>query len=121
MENEIFRSLSGALVHHLGASTPLVSGTGVRFKSERKGKATLYHDTIAAGNQAEVAFEVASMARRLHMTEAEFRSFVIHLSELTGRPVEPNSQYNWPRIGVASLAHVTLIDEALRQRLAANS
>lgn len=121
MENETFRSLSGALSVHLGASSPLDSGSGVRFKSPRRGNATLYHGNIAPGNQAEVAFEVKSMARHLRMTEGEFRSFVAKLRASTGRPVEPNTQYNWPRVGVASESHVTLIGEAFQRRLAANA
>ena len=119
MENETFNSLFAALAVHLGAPNLHDSGTGVRFKSSRKGKATVYHDRIAPGNQAEVAFEVASMAARLRMAEGEFRSLVARLRESTGRPTEPNIQYNWPRVGIASSSHVTLVIEALEQRLQA--
>lgn len=117
MENNTFQSLSAALAMHLGASSPHDSGTGVRFKSVHKGKATVYHDGVAPGNHAEVAFEVASMSHRLQMPETEFRSFVAQLRESTGRPVESNAQYNWPRVGIASEAHVALVNEALQQRL----
>lgn len=117
MENETFITLCAALAVHFGAPSPHDSGTGVRFKSVRKGKATIYHDGIAPGNQAEIAFEVESMASRLQMSETEFRSFVAQLRASTGRPVEPNIQYNWPLVGLLSETHVTLVDDALNQRL----
>lgn len=121
MENETYRSLFGALSVYLGASSPHASGSGVRFKSQRKGKATVYHDSIAPGNQAEVAFEVESMVSRLRMTEGEFQSFVAQLRASTGRPVESNAQYNWPRVGISTESHVALIDEALHRRIGAIS
>lgn len=118
MENDIFRTLTSSLAEFLGAPDIHVSGTGSRFKSARKGKATVYHNGISAENQAEVAFEVESMARRLNILPTEFRTFVAQLRASTGRSVEPNTQYNWPRVGVASQVEVNLIAEALRQRLA---
>jgi hypothetical protein len=121
MENEAFRSLVASLAAHLGAPDPHDSGTGMRFKSSHKGKATVYHSGISPGNQAELAFEVVSMARRLQISESEFRALVSQLRASTGRPVEPNVQYNWPRVGVASQAHVALVTEALQQRLEYNS
>ncbi len=117
MENDAFRTLVSALAEFLGSPDTNVSGTGSRFKSMRKGKATVYHSGIAAGNQAEVAFEVESMAQRLQVSPTEFRAFVAQLRAVTGRMVEPNPQYNWPRIGVASQTDVNVIVEALRHRL----
>lgn len=121
MENETYRSLFGALSVHLGAPSSHVSGSGVRFKSQLKGKATVYHDNIAPGNQAEVAFDVESMASRLRMTAREFQSFVAQLRASTGRPVESNAQFNWPRVGISTESHVALIDGALHQRFGAIS
>jgi hypothetical protein len=117
MENDAFRTLVSALAEFLGSPDRNVSGTGSRFKSSRKGKATVYHSGIAAGNQAEVAFEVESMAQRFNISPTEFRAFVAQLRAATGRLVEPNPQYNWPRIGVASQADVSLVVETLRHRL----
>lgn len=117
MENDTFRVLVSTLAEFLGAPDMNVSGTGSRFKSSRKGKATVYHSGIAAGNQAEVAFEVESMARRLAIPPTVFRALIAELRATTGRPVEPNPQYNWPRIGVASQSDVNLVAEALRHRL----
>jgi len=93
------------------------SETGVRFKSAAKGKATVYHTGVAAGNGAEVAFDVGSMALRFQMSEGEFKTFAADLQTATRRPVEPNTQFNWPRVGLASEAHVALVREAIRERL----
>jgi hypothetical protein len=115
MENDIYTMLVSALAPRLGSASPHTSGTGARFTSARKGKATVYHSDIAAGNHAEVAFEVESMANALGMTAGRFRSLLAQLRAATGRPVEPNPRFNWPRVGVASEADVTLIAHALRQ------
>jgi hypothetical protein len=116
MVTTIFDSLSRALTEQLGSPSPLDSGNGVRFKSAQKGKATIYHGNIAPGNSAEVAFDVVSMAGRLRMGQEEFRLFVGQLRASTGRPVEPNSQFNWPRVGLASEADVVLIRQALQAK-----
>lgn len=83
MENEVFRSLASVLAEHLGAPTMHESETGVRFKSAAKGKATVYHTGVAAGNDAEVAFDVESMALRLRMSDDEFRKFAANLRTST--------------------------------------
>lgn len=106
MENPVYASAVAALTTLLGTGETLASGNGVRFKSARRGKATIYHSNIALGNQAEIAFEVSSMANRLGMSEGEFRSLVASLRNATGRPVQPNPQYNWPRIGIFDQDHV---------------
>ena len=118
MENEVFGSLVASLEEHLGARNLHDSGTGVRFKSLRKGKATVYHSGIAPGNQAEVAFDVESMARRLQISEGDFKAFVLQLRTSTGRPVEPNAQFNWTRVGLASKGHADLVANVLRDRFA---
>ena len=120
MENEMFRLLSGALALHLGASSPNKGQTGARFKASHKGKATVYHENIAPGNHAEVAFEPVSMAHRLQMTEGELRAFLSDLRTSTGRPVLPNPRFDWPRVGVESAAHVAMIAGFLQQRLQTN-
>lgn len=117
MENEIFGSLAAGLVPLLGSARPLDSGAGARFTVETKGKATIYHTGIATGNLAEVAFETLSMSRRLHMSEAEFRSFVSQLNSSTGRPTETNQQFGWPRVGIESHAHVAMIIDAIQRRI----
>lgn len=121
METEIFRSLAEGLAPYLGSARPLDSGNGLRFTSETKGKATIYHTDIASGNHAEVAFEAKSMSRRLRMSEAEFKSFVGQLRSSTGRPTEPNQQFDWPRVGLDSHSHVAMITEAIQRRIQSNA
>lgn len=118
MSNPVFDSLVSMLTAHFGTASALDSGNGVRFKSARKGKATVYHRDVADGNHAEVAFEVASMAERLRMPQDQFRTFVSQLRVATGRPVETNQQFKWPRVGVTSEAHVMAIREALERKFA---
>lgn len=106
MQNRIFDATVRALGPVLGSPEPLASGNGVRFKSEQKGKATVYHSEVSTGNQAEVAFHVDSTAARLRTTTAEFRSLISALRASTGRPVQPNAQYDLPRIGLTTEEHV---------------
>lgn len=113
MENDIFALLISVLAPRLGRASPLDSGNGARFTSARKGKATVYHSNIAPGNHAEIAFEVESMANALGKSAGEFRSMLTQLRAATGRPIEPNAQFNWPRVGVSSAAHVDLIAQVV--------
>jgi hypothetical protein len=109
MRNHVFDSLVTRLTFHFGTGQPLESGTGVRFQSAKRGKLTVYHSNLAVGNQAEVAFEPTTMAKRLSMSERELRSLVGALRSATGREVSPDPQFNWPRVGLADAAHVEVI------------
>jgi hypothetical protein len=117
VQNETYTKLYDGLATHLGAGAPLDTGNGVRFTSPKKGKATVYHSNVAAGNQAEVAFEVVSMSNRLAISEGEFRSFVADLRASTGRSVDPNPQHGWPRVGVATDRDVSIIVDAITSKL----
>lgn len=121
MANEVFILLCNSLSEHLGRPIPLVSGNGARFKLASRGKATVYHKQIALGNQAEVAFEVESMAQRLQMSQAAFLIFVAWLRAATARPVEMNATHNWPRVGVKTMLHVEFIRDAFQQQMRAVS
>lgn len=107
MQNPVFDSLVDSLSVHFGTGHPLV--TGVRFQSARRGRLSVYHSNVAAGNQAEVAFEPATMAKRLSMSERELRSLVADMRSATGRDVSPDPQFNWPRVGLADAAHVEVV------------
>lgn len=115
MDNEIYRGLLMSMRVYLGSPDFLDSGTGARFKSSIRGKVTIYHENIAAGNQAEVAFDGVSMARRFGFSIDDFRERIRQLNLLTGRPVNENSQYGWPRVGVSSQEHVEIILNAMRE------
>ncbi len=119
MQNQIFDSLVTRLMVHFGTGHPLDSGTGVRFQSTKRGKLTVYHANLATGNQAEVAFEPATMAKRLSMSERELRSLIGDLRSRTGRDVSPDPQFNWPRVGLAEAAHVEVIVTAIQKSLLA--
>lgn len=119
MQNQIFDSLVARLGEHFGTGHSHKSGTGVRFKSARRGKLTVYHTNLATGNQAEVAFEPVSMARRLSMSEGEIRALIAEFRARTGRDVSPDPQFNWSRVGFADAAHVEAIVTAIEQSLGA--
>ena len=119
MQNQIFDSLVARLGEHFGTGRPLDNGTGVRFQSVRRGKLTIYHADLATGNQAEVAFEPVSMARRLSISEGEIRALVAEFRARTGRDVWPDPQFNWPRVGFADAAHVEAIVTAIEHSLGA--
>lgn len=117
MQNPVFDSLVNSLMVHFGTGHPLASGTGVRFQSAKRGKLTVYHSNVAAGNQAEVAFEPATMAKRLSMSERELRSLVGDIRSATGRDVWPDPQFNWPRVGLADAAHVEVVVARIQECL----
>ena len=119
MQNQIFDSLVTRLTVHFGTGHPLVSGTGVRFQSAKHGKLTIYHANLATGNQAEVAFEPATVAKRLSMSERELRSLIGDFQSRTGRDVSPDPQFNWPRVGLADAEHVEVIVTAIEKCLSA--
>jgi hypothetical protein len=119
MKNIIFDSLSMLLSEYLGNPVPLDSGNGVRFVSPSKGRVTLYHSNVAIGNYAEVAFEANSTATWMGLTRDELLSFLVTLGQATGCLVKTNRQFAWPRIGVASEAHVSMLHEALQTRFRA--
>ncbi len=114
MENDVFDAVVASLSAHLGAPTPHESGTGSRFKSARKGKATVYHSRVASGNRAEIAFEVESMASRLGISQGEFRELVARLQTATARPVDLNAQFMWPRVGLSSSDHAHEVARAIQ-------
>lgn len=114
MQNEMFDRLVAALSSELGAPKEHESGTGVRFTSARRGKATVYHSGVAPGNQAEIAFEVDSMSQRLGLSASEFRARLADLRKTTGRDVQPNAQYNWPRVGLVSVEQIELVMQQVR-------
>ncbi|WP_298236596.1 hypothetical protein [uncultured Azohydromonas sp.] len=109
MENHLYDMTVDRLSTYFGTAQPLDSGNGARFTSARRGKATVYHANIAPGNRAELAFEPASMAKRLALTEREFRSLVADWRSRTGRDVQPDPQFNWPRVGISEAPHVEAI------------
>lgn len=121
MENETFHSVIEDLSQFFGSPKPHASRTGARFTSSQKGKLTVYHSNVAPGNSAEIAFEPASVARRLNMSEEGLRSFVAQLRGLTRRPTETNAQFNWPRVGLASQSDVDMVVAQLQERLASIS
>lgn len=118
MSNAIYNRALSELATTFGSSfSNLESGTGARVQSAKKGKMTIYHRNIAAGNQAEIAFDVPSLAARIRLSESETISFLAELKLLTGRPVELNRQYLWPRVGFATDEHVTKVIHALKARV----
>jgi len=119
MQNQIFDALVSKLAIHFGTCHPLNSGTGVRFQSAKRGKLTVYHANLATGNQAEVAFEPATMAKRLAMSERELRSLIGDFRSRTGRDVSPDPQFNWPRAGFANAQDVDAVVAAIEKSLLA--
>ena len=109
MQNSIFDLIVQELTPLLGAPKNHESGSGARFTSNRKGKATIYHANLAPGNRAEIAIDVASNASRLGISETEIRERIAQARALTGREVQLNPQYNWPRIGLSNLEHIPAV------------
>jgi hypothetical protein len=114
MRNPTFDALVQELTPLLGAPKDHASGTGARFTSGIKGKATVYHSNLAPGNQAEIAVDVTSNAARLGVSERELRERIGLARTSTGKDVEANAQYNWPRVGLAAQEDIPAVLRALR-------
>lgn len=115
MDNGVYeaaRDRFGAIYGRLGA---LESGTGSRCKRDEKGKVTLYRSNISPGNGAEIAFHVESMAARAGKSLASARDILQQLQLATGRPVQRDPKWDWPRVGLASVDHVELVASALEE------
>lgn len=113
MQNPTFDRLVQELTPLLGAAKDHKSTSGVRFASNRKGKATIYHENLAPGNQAEIAIDIASNAIRLGLSEKEMREKVAEARARTGREVEANIRYDWPRIGLSTQEHIPTVMAAM--------
>ncbi|MFT3961624.1 hypothetical protein [Propionivibrio sp.] len=117
MENETYLATISGLSTLLGRPQLLTSGNGARFTSATKGKVTVYHRDIAAGNQTEVAFHIVSMAHRLGTSESEFRALVQVWKQQTGRSVQMNQQYIWPRVGLSSPEQAATLITLIQSRI----
>lgn len=117
MLNNVYNRAMSELKTIFGRFNDLPSGNGARIQAAKRGKMTIYHQSIAAGNQAELAFDVQSFGERLGLTESDTRAFLSQLRATTGRPVEINAQYEWPRVGLATEEHVIKVIAAIKQRL----
>ena len=118
MSNAIYSRALSELATIFGSSfSNLESGTGARVQSAKKGKMTIYHRDIAAGNMAEVAFDVPSLAARFNLSESQTTAVLTQLKLLTGQPVALNPRYQWPRVGFSTAEHITKVIHALNARL----
>lgn len=115
--NNIYSKAVSELSTIFGAFSNLDSGTGARTTSAKKGKMTIYHRNIAAGNSAEIAFEIESIGTKLKLNETETRGFLADLKSLTGRPVELNARYQWPRVGLSKDEDVAKVMDAIRKQI----
>lgn len=113
MEYNFYDRTLGVLATWFGSPQPLPSSNGARFTSERRGKATVYAKNISPGNQVEVAFEPTSLARRSGVSEEFARSVISALAEATGRAVQINPRFNWPRVGLATEPDLHQMEEQL--------
>jgi hypothetical protein len=107
MKNTIYNQLLIELKPIFGSFTELDSKNGARFRAVKKGKITVYHADIAPGNKAEIAFETSSLAARIGCSVPQANAFVAELKSTTGCNVNTNPIYKWPRVGFATMEHVT--------------
>ena len=113
MKNPTFDRLVQELTPLLGSAKDHESNSGARFTSSKKGKATIYHGNLAPDNQAEIAIDITSNAMRLGISEQEMRERVADARARTGREVETNIQYDWPRIGLSTQEHIPTVLAAM--------
>ena len=116
MKNAVFAKVLTEFAVFLGAPVELESRNGFRFNSSKRGKATVYHNEIAVGNSAEIAFEPESLCKAIGISRSELIAHIESMKRLTGRPVETNPTYRWPRVGFDSLESVERVVEMFRER-----
>lgn len=111
MENAVYDNALTALKNLFGTPRPLVNKNGARFL--RNGTITIYHNELAPGNEAEIAFNVQPIAALYHIPPATLSSLLDECRYLTGKPTETNKAQNWPRIGLATEEDVARVMEKL--------
>ena len=117
MSNNVYNQLVREFAALFGTGEPLPSGRGFRFRSRGRGKVTVYMANLAPGNLAEAAFEPESFAGHAGVTRQQAHTLLRRLQLVTGRQVQPNPRYNWPRIGLSTVQHVEQVVAQLRQTL----
>lgn len=116
MQNAIFDNTIAELKTIFGTPRHLVSKNGVRF--QRNGSVTVYHEELAPGNNAEIAFNVQALASSFGVTPDSLMKLISECNAIIGREVEINKRQNWPRIGIVSEEHVALVKQKLAALLA---
>lgn len=111
MENAVYNKALNALKMQFGMPRPLQNQNGARFL--RNGTITIYHTELAAGNQAEITFNVQPISSSYGIAPAKLNALLDECRKLTGRPTEVNKLQNWPRIGLATEEDVTLVMDKL--------
>lgn len=111
MENALYDNALAALKILFGTPRPLVNKKGARFL--RNGTVTIYHDELAPGNSAEIAFNVQPIATSYNIQPAVLSGVLDELRTKVGRPTEVNKQQNWPRVAIATDEDLQLIIERL--------
>jgi len=117
MVNDVYEHAVLMFGKLFGKAQPLNSGTGVRFTNSSRGKVTIYHEAIAAGNRAEMAIDPATFSRRLRRTHSQTLALIQQLRTHTGRDVDRNPQHDWPRIGFSTKDDVNTVAEILTTRI----
>src|SRR2546427_3578453 len=100
MRNEISDLLQVEFFAALGGAEQLASGNGTRYRSGHFSRLTVYHENIATGNSAEIAFHPQSLSESTGISEPEVRRALGRLRARTGCEVNFNLQQRWPRVGV---------------------
>jgi 5-methylcytosine-specific restriction endonuclease McrA len=120
MKNDVYEYLFVELTPLFGRPQELESGNGARCISPKKGKLTIYHSGIAAGNYVEIAFNIKSIAVRFGLNSQSASSMIRELMMLTGREVIINKQHEWPRVGFATIDQANKVLESIKIRLGIN-
>lgn len=109
MHNPVFNHLSQQLALAVGGSEHLASGRGTRFRTVWFTRLTAYHENVAEGNNAEVAFHPQSLGQSTGISETDIRLQINHLRASTAREINFNLQQRWPRVGVRTAEDVALV------------
>lgn len=115
MQNAIFDNTVAELKTIFGTPRHLVNKNGVRF--QRNGSVTVYHEELAPGNNAEIAFNVQALASSFGVAPASLMKLISECNAVTGREVEVNKRQDWPRVGIVSEEHVALVKQKLSELL----
>ncbi|WP_263142048.1 hypothetical protein [Pseudomonas sp. RIT-PI-AD] len=113
----LFTDLQKDLVVLIGNGEKLSSGNGIRYRLKGKGVLTAYSRDIADGNLAELAFEEKELSFISGLSEDELLRQIDQLRLETGQPVKINPTHKWPRVGLSTSHHVSLVVKALSRWL----
>ena len=103
MTNKIYTHIVSEISRFLGNPVDLPSGNGARFKDQSNSVVTVYHSNLASENLSGVAVKQESLVSSCGYSDSQAQNHIEAIRSFTRYDVNPDSKYNWPRVGVRTI------------------